>query len=60
MMVDEDVVYLSSSTVYRILDSHDLLYRWKRPEPGEGRRVHEATYRNEEWHIDLMYLGSTS
>jgi len=56
MMVDEDIVYLSPSTVYRILDSHDLLYRWKRPEPGEGRRVPEATYPNEAWHIDLMYL----
>lgn len=56
MMVDEDVVYLAPSTVYRILDRHDLLYRWKRPEPGEGRRVPEATYPNEVWHIDLMYL----
>jgi len=56
MMVDEDVVYLSPSTVYRILDKHDLLYRWKRPEPGQGRRVPEATYPNEVWHIDLMYL----
>jgi transposase InsO family protein len=56
MMVDEDVVYLAPSTVYRILDKHDLLYRWKRPEPGQGRRVPEATYPNEVWHIDLMYL----
>ncbi len=56
MMVDEDVVYLAPSTVYRILDKHDLLYRWKRPEPGQGRRVAEASYPNEVWHIDLMYL----
>ncbi|MCX8126082.1 MAG: IS3 family transposase [Dehalococcoidia bacterium] len=56
MMVDEDVVYLAPSTVYRILDKHDLLYRWKRPEPGQGRRAPEATYPNEVWHIDLMYL----
>lgn len=56
MMVDEDVVYLTPSTVYRILDRHDLLYRWKRPEPGQGRRVPEASYPDEVWHIDLMYL----
>ena len=56
MMVDEDIVYLSPSTVYRILDRHDLLYRWKRPEPGQGRRVPEAVYPNEVWHIDLIYL----
>jgi transposase InsO family protein len=56
MMVDEDVAYLSPSTVYIILDRHDLLYRWKRPEPGWGRRVPEATHPDEVWHIDLMYL----
>ncbi|RLC63226.1 MAG: IS3 family transposase [Chloroflexi bacterium] len=56
MMVDEDVVYLTPSTVYRILDRYDLLYRWKRPEPGQGRRVPEASYPDEVWHVDLMYL----
>jgi transposase InsO family protein len=56
MMVDEDVAYLTPSTVYRILDRYDLLYRWKRPEPGYGRKVPEATYPNEVWHVDLMYL----
>jgi transposase InsO family protein len=56
MMVDADVVYLTPSTVYRILDRYDLLYRWKRPEPGQGRRVPEASYPDEVWHVDLMYL----
>jgi transposase InsO family protein len=56
MMIDEDIAYLSPSTVYRILDRYDLLYRWKRPEPGQGKRVPEATYHDEVWHIDLMYL----
>jgi transposase InsO family protein len=56
MMVDEGVVYLAPSTVYTILDRYDLLYRWKRPEPGQGRRVPEATYPDEVWHVDLMYF----
>lgn len=56
MMLDADVACLGPSTVYRILDKHDLLYRWKRPEPGQGRRVPEATLPDEVWHIDLMYL----
>jgi transposase InsO family protein len=56
MMVDDNIVYLSPTAVYRILDRHDLLYRWKRPEPGFGRRVPEATYPDEVWHTDLMYL----
>jgi transposase InsO family protein len=56
MMVDEDIVYLTPSTVYRILDRYYLLYRWKRPEPGRCRRLPEASYPNEVWHVDLMYL----
>ena len=56
MMVDGDIVYLTPSTVYRILHRYDLLYRWKRPEPGYSKRVPEATYPNEVWHVDLMYL----
>jgi hypothetical protein len=47
MMIDEDIAYLSPSTVYRILDRYGLLYRWKRPEPGQGKRVPEATYHDE-------------
>lgn len=54
MVVDEDVVYLAPSTVYRILGRYDLLYRWKRL--GRGKRVPEATYPDEVWHVDLMYL----
>lgn len=56
MMVDDDIAYLTPSAVYRILDRYDLLYRWKRPEPGQGKRVPEATYPDEVWHVDLMYL----
>lgn len=56
MMVDEDITYLKPSAVYRILDRYDLLYRWKRPEPGQGKRVPAATYPDEVWHVDLMYL----
>ena len=56
MMVDDDIVYLSPTAVYRILDRHDLLYRWKRPAPGMGKKVPVATYPDEVWHVDLMYL----
>jgi putative transposase len=55
MMVDEDVAYLSPSSVYRILDDADLLYRWKRSRSG-GARPAEPTGPNQRWHTDLMYL----
>lgn len=56
MMVDDDIVYLAPTAVYRILDKHDLLYRWKRPAPGMGKKVPVASYPDEVWHVDLMYL----
>lgn len=55
MMVDEEVAYLSPSSVYRILDDADLLYRWKRSR-SVGERPGAPTCRNERWHTDLMYL----
>jgi transposase InsO family protein len=55
MMVDEDVAYLSPTSVYRILDDADLLYRWKRSRRA-GERPAEPTGPHQRWHVDLMYL----
>lgn len=55
-MVDGDVVYLTPSAVYRVLDRHDLLYRWKRGSPSSGKKPKEAEWPDEVWHTDLMYL----
>jgi transposase InsO family protein len=54
-MVDTDVAYVSPSSVYRILNDADLLYRWKRSRsvgepPPKPQRPHER------WHTDIMYL----
>lgn len=54
-MIDEDVAYVSPSSVYRILRDADLLYRWKRSERS-GEPPPEPTKPNERWHTDLMYL----
>lgn len=55
MMVDEDVAYVSPSSVYRILSDSDLLYRWKRSRK-VGEPPPEPTAPNQRWHTDLMYL----
>jgi len=55
MMVDEDVAYVSPSTVYNVLDRHDLLYRWKRPE-SSVMKVTPPSSPNQRWHTDIMYL----
>jgi transposase InsO family protein len=54
-MVDADVAYLSPSSVYRILDDADLLYRWKRSQ-SSGTKPAQPTRPHERWHTDLMYL----
>ncbi len=55
MMIDDDVAYVSPTSVYRILSDADLLYRWKRSRR-VGERPAEPTAPNERWHTDLMYL----
>ena len=52
MMVDEDVAYLSESSVYRVLS---LLYRWKRSQR-TGTPPPEPTGPNQRWHTGIMYL----
>lgn len=55
-MVDEDVAYLSPSTVYRILSEADLVCR-ARGRVKRYREEHEkATRPNQRWGTDLMYL----
>lgn len=54
-MIDEDVAYLSPSTVYRILSEADLLSKWKRS-TRSGTAPSKPTRPNERWHTDLMYL----
>lgn len=55
MMIDDDVAYVSPSSVYRILSDADLLYRWKRSRRS-GQPPPEPEGPNERWHTDLMYL----
>ena len=55
-MVDEDVAYLSPSTVYRILSEADLVCRG-RGRPKRYRQEHEKASRpDQRWGTDLMYV----
>ncbi len=55
-MIDEDVAYLSPSTVYRILSEEDLMCR----RPGRKKRYRQeeekATHPDHIWGTDFMYL----
>lgn len=54
-MIDEDVAFLSPSSVYRILADADLLSRWKR-RTSSGAAPAKPTRPHERWHTDIMYL----
>lgn len=55
-MVDEDVVCLSPSTVYRILRAENLVCPWRRRTKRTRAEEEKATRPDERWASDLMYL----
>jgi putative transposase len=55
-MVDEDVVCLSPSTVYRILKEAKLVCPWRRRTKRRRTEEEKVQRPNERWATDLMYL----
>jgi transposase InsO family protein len=55
-MVDEDVAYLSPSTVYRILKTADLVCPWKRRSKRRREEDEKATRPDELWSTDVMQV----
>ena len=55
-MVDEDVAYLSPSTVYRILKQADLVCPWRRRAKRKRASEEKATRPDQRWSTDLMHI----
>jgi putative transposase len=55
-MVDEDVAYLSPSTVYRILKTANLVCPWRRRAKRSREEDEKATRPNERWATDVMQI----
>lgn len=55
-MVDENIAYLSSSTVYRILCNHNLIKRWNRQKRRDKRVRMKPTAPNQRWQSDISYV----
>jgi putative transposase len=55
-MVDEDVAYLSPSTVYRILKTANLVCPWRRRTKRSREEDEKATRPNERWATDVMQV----
>ncbi len=57
MMLDDNVVAVSPSSVYRVLVDADLLNRWNRKESKKGTGFAQPTRPHEHWHIDIAHLN---
>ena len=55
-MVDEDVVCLSASTVYRILKEAKLVCPWRRRQKRSREQEEKPTGGNQRWVTDLMQI----
>lgn len=57
MMLDEDIVAVSPSTVYRVLRKAGLLDRWNRKASKKGTGFHQPDGPHQHWHVDIAYLN---
>jgi putative transposase len=56
-MVDDDAVYLSPSTVYRILRREELVCPWRRRKKRRREEGEKAVRPNQIWATDLKYVA---
>lgn len=56
-MIDDDVAYLSASTVYRILREEELMHRHRGRQKRYREEVEKASAPDEIWATDLMHLN---
>ena len=57
MMLDEDVVAVSPSSVYRLLKSAGLLSSGSKSSSRKGKGFHQPTRPHQHWHVDVSYIN---
>ena len=57
MMMDDDIVAVSPSSVYRVLNRNGLLNRWNRKPSKKGTGFVQPLKAHEHWHIDISYIN---
>jgi hypothetical protein len=57
MMIDQDIVAASPSSVYRVLAGAGLLDRWNKKPSKKGTGFVQPLRTHEHWHIDIAYLN---
>lgn len=57
-MIDDDIVYCSPASVYRLLKKHGLLNRWNtNKKSSKGNGYNQPTKPHQEWHTDIKYVN---
>ena len=57
MMMDEDLVAVSPSSVYRVLQGAGLLARWNRTPSKKGTGFQQPVKPREHWHTDISHIN---
>jgi transposase InsO family protein len=57
MMMDEDIVAASPSSVYRVLAQADVIRRWERKRSCKGKGFQQPLGPHKHWHIDISYVN---
>jgi len=57
MMMDADIVAVSPSSVYRVLNRNGLLNRWNSKPSKKGTGFVQPLKPHEHWHIDISYIN---
>jgi putative transposase len=57
MMIDDDIVYVSPSSVWRVLREADLLQRFIRKVSLKGAGFKQPAKPHEHWHVDISYIN---
>ena len=57
MMIDDDIVAVSPSSVYRVLSNAGLLKRWNCKPSKKGTGFIQPLEPHEHWHIDISYIN---
>ena len=56
MMLDEDIVAVSPSSVYRVLKNAGLLRKWNNKVRGKGQGFRQPEKPHSHWHVDVCYI----
>jgi transposase InsO family protein len=57
MMMDDDIVAVSPSTVYRVLHRAGRLQKWKNKSSNKGTGFNGPSSPHQHWHLDIAYIN---